>query len=121
MNSYRCKGKRFALTVLGFFVMFAFLLVGNTYKSHILVGIGTVLSDNPRLTVRLVNGQNPRPIVVDSQLRIPLNCKLYNENSVTPWVAATEEHPAGRRAGSRKAPGWHNGRSGSRLPLRKRP
>ena len=56
----------------------------------ILVGIGTVLSDNPRLTVRLVNGQNPRPIVVDSQLRIPLNCKLFHENSVTPWVAATE-------------------------------
>jgi riboflavin-specific deaminase-like protein len=63
----------------------------------ILVGIGTVLSDNPRLTVRLVNGQNPRPIVVDSQLRIPLNCKLFNENSVTPWVIATEKHPAGRR------------------------
>ncbi len=63
----------------------------------ILVGIGTVLSDNPRLTVRLVNGQNPRPIVVDSSLRIPLNCRLFAENSVNPWVAATEKYPASRR------------------------
>ncbi len=62
----------------------------------ILVGIGTVLSDDPRLTVRLVNGANPRPVVVDSRLRIPLDCKLF-QNSATPWVAATEEHPAARR------------------------
>jgi riboflavin-specific deaminase-like protein len=62
----------------------------------ILVGIGTVLSDNPRLTVRLVSGANPRPIVVDSRLRIPLDCRLFR-NSVNPWVAATEEHPAERR------------------------
>ncbi len=62
----------------------------------ILVGIGTVLSDNPRLTVRLVSGVNPRPIVVDSRLRIPLDCRLF-ENNATPWVAATEEHPAARR------------------------
>ncbi len=63
----------------------------------ILVGIGTVLSDNPRLNVRLVDGESPRPIVVDSRLRIPLDCKLLHENSVTPWIAATEEHAAGRR------------------------
>ncbi len=63
----------------------------------ILVGIGTVLSDNPRLTVRLVNGKNPRPIVVDSRLRIPLDCRLFNENIVTPWVAATEAYPADRK------------------------
>lgn len=62
----------------------------------ILVGIGTVLSDNPRLTVRLVDGANPRPIVVDSRLRIPLDCRLF-QNSATPWVAATEEHPTARR------------------------
>lgn len=58
----------------------------------ILVGIGTVFSDNPRLNVRLVNGANPRPIVVDTRLRIPLDCKLLTENSSGLWVI-TGENP----------------------------
>ncbi len=65
----------------------------------ILVGIGTVLSDNPRLNVRLVNGKSPRPIVVDSQVRIPLESKLLHQNTLTPWViAATEPEPERRKA-----------------------
>jgi riboflavin-specific deaminase-like protein len=58
----------------------------------ILVGIGTVFSDNPRLNVRLVNGSNPRPIVVDTRLRIPLDCRLLTENSSGLWVI-TGENP----------------------------
>ena len=42
----------------------------------ILVGIGTVLSDDPQLTVRHWVGQNPQPIVLDSQLRIPAKARL---------------------------------------------
>jgi 3,4-dihydroxy 2-butanone 4-phosphate synthase/GTP cyclohydrolase II len=42
----------------------------------ILVGIGTVLADNPRLTVRLVPGPNPQPIVLDSRLQFPLTANL---------------------------------------------
>jgi len=52
----------------------------------ILVGIGTVFSDNPRLTVRHVRGKNPRPIVVDSRLRLPLDCKLIRDDSRSPLV-----------------------------------
>lgn len=42
----------------------------------ILVGIETVLADDPSLTVRLVPGKNPTPIILDSHLRLPLTAKL---------------------------------------------
>jgi GTP cyclohydrolase II len=56
----------------------------------ILVGIGTVLSDNPRLTVRLVDGNDPVPVVVDSRLRLPLDCNLLNQGSRSPLIVTTE-------------------------------
>lgn len=43
----------------------------------ILVGVGTVLSDNPRLDVRVTGaGPSPRPVVLDSKLRLPLDSRL---------------------------------------------
>lgn len=63
----------------------------------ILVGIGTVFSDNPRLNVRLVNGANPRPVIVDSQLRLPLDCNLVRLESRTPWIVTLENPDPDRR------------------------
>jgi riboflavin-specific deaminase-like protein len=45
----------------------------------VLVGIGTVLHDNPRLTVRLVDGPDPIRVVADTSLRIPLDRYLLTE------------------------------------------
>jgi riboflavin-specific deaminase-like protein len=42
----------------------------------ILIGVGTVCSDDPSLTVRLCKGESPIPIILDPKLRIPLHCKL---------------------------------------------
>jgi GTP cyclohydrolase II len=53
----------------------------------ILVGVGTVLADDPQLSVRLVAGENPQPVILDSTLRTPVNAALVKTNS--PWIATT--------------------------------
>jgi diaminohydroxyphosphoribosylaminopyrimidine deaminase/5-amino-6-(5-phosphoribosylamino)uracil reductase len=47
----------------------------------ILVGVGTVLADNPELTVRHVRGQDPLRVVLDSKLRTPPSAALLQTNS----------------------------------------
>lgn len=51
----------------------------------ILVGIGTVLADDPRLTVRSLNGKDPQPIVLDSRLRVPMGARLW-AHPCPPWI-----------------------------------
>lgn len=62
----------------------------RTSHDAILVGIGTVLADDPRLTVRLVPGPDPQPIIVDSQLRLPLTAKLLTKHPRKPIIATTK-------------------------------
>ncbi len=57
----------------------------------ILVGIGTVLSDDPGLNVRLVKGLDPVRVVVDSRLRIPLSSKMLNDTGATRTIIATTQ------------------------------
>ena len=45
----------------------------------VFTGIGTVLADNPSLTVRHVQGKQPKRIVLDSSLKIPVNSKLVSD------------------------------------------
>lgn len=45
----------------------------------VLVGAGTVLADNPRLTCRIAGGRDPRRIVLDGRLRIPVTARLLHE------------------------------------------
>lgn len=62
----------------------------------ILVGIGTALADNPSLTVRLVAGENPQPVVVDSHLRLPVSARLL-QMSRPVWIATTDAAPLERQ------------------------
>ena len=55
----------------------------------ILVGINTVLKDDPLLTPRPANGKKPLRIVLDNHLRIPLNCKLLKTSPDVPLLIVT--------------------------------
>lgn len=44
----------------------------------IMVGIGTVIKDNPRLDSRLPNTKNPKRIICDTNLRIPMDCQIVS-------------------------------------------
>ena len=57
--------------------------------SGIMVGIGTVLKDDPLLTCRLKNGKNPIRIICDSHLRIPLDCQISQTAKDVPTIIAT--------------------------------
>lgn len=62
----------------------------------ILIGIDTALADDPRLSVRLVEGPQPQPVVVDSQLRLPLTAKLF-EHPRRPWIFTTSQADDGQQ------------------------
>ncbi len=61
----------------------------------IVVGISTILADDPRLTVRLARGSNPARIIVDSKGRIPLESQvLRTASTIRTMVAVTTQAPA---------------------------
>lgn len=57
--------------------------------SAIMVGIGTVLSDNPLLTCRIENRRNPIRVICDTNLRMPLDCNIVNTAKEIPTIIAT--------------------------------
>lgn len=57
----------------------------------ILVGIETILADDPKLTVREWKGNNPQPIVLDSQLRLPPTAKICKHPDKTCWILSLSE------------------------------
>lgn len=60
----------------------------------IVVGISTILADDPRLTVRLVKGNNPVRVVVDSRGRIPIDSQIMRTASrVMTIIAVTDQAP----------------------------
>lgn len=65
----------------------------------VLVGIGTVLADDPQLTVRLASGPNPTRVIMDSSLRLPLDSAVLNTvEAPTIVVTLTPSDSAGAHA-----------------------
>lgn len=55
----------------------------------ILVGVGTVLADDPLLNCRMENGRDPVRVVCDSALRTPLSSRLIQTAGQIPTILAT--------------------------------
>ena len=62
----------------------------------ILIGIGTLLADDPRLTVRLAEGSNPQPIILDTHLRTPLSARLVTQSDFSPWIINAKDNRSNR-------------------------
>ncbi|WP_296883207.1 2,5-diamino-6-(ribosylamino)-4(3H)-pyrimidinone 5'-phosphate reductase [uncultured Methanobrevibacter sp.] len=59
----------------------------------IMVGIGTVLADDPRLTVHKIDANpedNPVRVVVDSKCRTPIDARITNDDAKTIIACANE-------------------------------
>lgn len=89
----------------------------------ILVGIGTVLKDDPQLTTRIPGrrGKDPTRIVVDSRLRIPPRAKIFNSASTASVIIATTQDAPAAKIRSLEAQGAQvlvlPGRNQVNLPL----
>ncbi|MGQ9734264.1 MAG: bifunctional diaminohydroxyphosphoribosylaminopyrimidine deaminase/5-amino-6-(5-phosphoribosylamino)uracil reductase RibD [Candidatus Bipolaricaulia bacterium] len=62
----------------------------NRYAA-VLVGVNTILKDDPQLTARLEGARDPWRIILDSRGRTPLEARILNLESSTPTVIATTE------------------------------
>ncbi len=63
----------------------------RTRAQAILVGINTVLADDPLLTPRPSRGKKPTRIILDTNLRIPLDCQIIKTAKKTPVLILTTQ------------------------------
>lgn len=55
----------------------------------IVIGVGTALTDNPQLTVRLVHGKSPARVVIDPHARLPHQSLVWQDDGIRKiWVVA---------------------------------
>ncbi|MEE8441476.1 MAG: RibD family protein [Spirochaetia bacterium] len=71
----------------------------------ILVGVGTVLADNPQLTCRLPGGSSPLRVVIDSEVRTPASATLVQTTREVPTLLFASARHARERAADLKSHG----------------
>lgn len=88
-------------------------ITGETARSHvqqqrhrysgIMVGVGTVLTDDPLLTCRIPGSKSPVRVICDSRLRTPLDAQVVVTAKETPTIIATCCADSDRQEAYRKA------------------
>lgn len=73
--------------------------------SGIMVGVQTVITDDPQLTSRIPGGKNPLRIIVDSTLLIPLEAKVLQNQELAKTIIATTERADRNKAALLEAAG----------------
>ena len=63
----------------------------------VLVGKGTVEKDDPKLTVRLVEGRNPKRVILDANLDIKLSHRIFTKNNDRNLIVITSKKNAGKK------------------------
>jgi diaminohydroxyphosphoribosylaminopyrimidine deaminase/5-amino-6-(5-phosphoribosylamino)uracil reductase len=63
----------------------------RSHSDAVMVGVDTILADDPQLTVRHVRGRNPLRIIVDSTLRTPISVEILNGRLARKTIIATTE------------------------------
>jgi 2,5-diamino-6-(ribosylamino)-4(3H)-pyrimidinone 5'-phosphate reductase len=63
----------------------------------IMVGVRTLLVDNPKLTVKFARGPNPQRIIVDSRARTPPDAQVVKTALQTPTIIAVTSRASRRR------------------------
>ncbi len=76
----------------------------RTRHDAILVGVGTLLADDPKLTVTHAQGQAPRPVILDSRLQTPPTARVFSHPQ-PPLIACLESEASGDRARALQAAG----------------
>jgi GTP cyclohydrolase II len=81
----------------------------------VLVGVGTVITDDPQLTVRMVPGASPVRVVLDSTLRTPSAARILDDDAATVLFTTADASVArrhelrSRHVGIRVAPAGPGG------------
>jgi len=73
----------------------------------ILVGINTILSDDPQLTCRMPGGRDPLRVILDSRLRIPLDASVLNLSSLARTLVVTSTAAPAERISAVRAKRAH--------------
>ncbi len=69
----------------------------RSFHDAVLVGSGTVISDDPQLNVRHVRGKNPKRLVLAPHLQVPLNATVFSDGQARQTVVITSDLAASHK------------------------